>query len=165
MRWLEGSRLVAGSLLLVLVARGEAQPAANPDLVRLQASLRPLFLEHYPQATSELKGDQWQVEFDTRAFLIHRALMTGEWQEAMEVRGPNRGGILCNVQLQPGVYNGQAVLPQTFDEHYFRTLVLQVPSPRRDAYLYIHLSYPDSVDREFLGAFTRALDAFWKSGK
>lgn len=161
MRRLAIACLTAGTLLAGGVARGEGKAVSDPRLERLYASLRPVFLEHFPQATSEAAGDRVHFEHDTRPFLIHMPLKTGEWQEAVEVRGPNRRGILCNVQLVDGVYGGAAMLPMTSDDRYFKTLVMAVASPSRDAYLYVHLSYPDGVSREFLGAFVRTLDGFW----
>ncbi len=144
-----------------VAASGEAQVGPDPSVKRLYSCLRPLFLKHYPQAVSEVRADRLHFEHDTRTFLIHVPLKTGEWQEAAEVRGPNRRGIVCNIQLVEGKYNGQAVLPQTIDERYFKTLVTAVASQRRDAYLYVHLSYPDGVGREFMREFTGVLDRFW----
>jgi hypothetical protein len=128
----------------------------------LHALLLPVFQRHYPSVTSTVVADVVRFETDTRLFCIHIPLMTGEWQEAREVRGPNRNGILSDIRLVPGRYDGQAVLPQTFDDRYFKTLVMAVSSPTHDQYLYVHLSYPDSVSPDFLTEVTELLAGFWR---
>jgi hypothetical protein len=96
-------------------------------------------------------------------FMIHVPLKTGEWQDAREVEGPNRHGILCSVSLEEGRYGGQALLPQIVDERYFETLVLAVASPGATQYLYVHLSYPATVDARFLKEFNGAVQNAWRS--
>jgi hypothetical protein len=135
----------------------------SPVLTRLYSHLGPLFQRHYPQVTSQQEPDGIQFVHDTRTFLIHTALKTGEWQEAREVRGPKRRGILCSIRLREGRYDGAAVLPQTFDERYFQTLVMAVPSPDQAFYLYVHLSYPDTVSSAFLKDFDETLQQAWAS--
>jgi len=61
-------------------ARSELQSLPNERLTHLYSILRPVFLKYYPQATSEVVGDRLHFEHDTRIFMIHVPLMTGEWQ-------------------------------------------------------------------------------------
>jgi hypothetical protein len=135
--------------------------ATSPELTRLYSRLRPVFQRHYSGVSSRLKRDSIDFEHDTRTFLIHVRLKTGEWQEAREVKGPNRRGIVCHIELRGGKYGGAAILPQTFDHHYFQTLVVEVPSPGETSHFYVHLSYPDEVNRGFLKDFQEAVQQAW----
>ena len=144
----------------------EAKAAASsPTLSDLLVRLRPVLHRYYPEAQPRLRGDLLEFEHDTRVFLIHSRLKTGEWQEARETRGPNSGGILGTIELRQGLYNGAAVLPQTFDNRYFETLVMAEASDDQSQYLYVHLSYPDSVKSGFLAEFREVVRAAWRKGQ
>jgi hypothetical protein len=146
-------------------ANGRVEPettSTSPILTGLQSRLRPVLQRYYPQAKSQVRGEVLQFEQDTRVFLIHIPLKTGEWQEAREVKGPNQGGILCTIELRNGRYDGAAVLPQTFNDRYFETLVMAEASPDQSRYLYVHLSYPHGVERRFLGEFHEVVRSAWK---
>jgi hypothetical protein len=67
--------------------------------------------------------------------------------------------------LAEGRYDGQAAVPQTLDELYFRTLVLAVASPGATEYLHVHLSYPDMVNAHFLREFNDTVPNAWRSGR
>ena len=111
----------------IVGATGGAEPeaaAASPVLTDLMSRLRPVLQRYYPTARSQVRGNLLEFEHETRVFLVHIPLKTGEWQEAREIRGPNHGGILCTIDLRDGRYDGPAVLPQTFNERYFETLVM-----------------------------------------
>ena len=159
---------VAALLSVIVAAIGGNAIGADPDaavaspaLVELASRLRPVLERYSPGARSQVRGSVLEFEHDTRVFLIHIPLKTGEWQEAREIKGPNRGGILGTIELRDGRYDGAAVLPQTFDERYFETLVMAEPSPDETQYLYVHLSYPDGVERRFLGEFHEAVRSAW----
>jgi hypothetical protein len=144
--------------------RGAEAKATAPGLTLsdLLSDLRPVFQRYYPEAKSQLRGDLLEFEHDTRVFLIHVPLKTGEWQEAREIRGPNPGGILCTIELRDGRYNGAAVLPQTFNNRYFDTAVMAVASPDQSRHLYVHLSYPDTVKKGFLVEFQETVRTAWR---
>lgn len=163
MRYSNPTRFAPFLGLLLSASSALAQVVPPPSQVpqRLHAAVLPVLQRHFPGVTSTVVADAVRFEVDTRLFCIHIPLKTGEWQEAREVRGPNRKGILGDIRLVPGQYDGQAVLPQTFDERYFKTLVMAVPSPGREQYLYVHLSYPDSVSPGFLKEVTDLLGGFW----
>ena len=126
------------------------------------SELRTLFLRHYSKATSHLLGERIHFEQETRVFIVHEPLKTGEWQDPMEVRGPKSGGVLCDIELREGKYNGAAVVPQTFDKRYFKVLVMAPHSAKEDAYLYVHLCYPRNISDEFLKQFTELVNSFDK---
>jgi hypothetical protein len=148
---------------LSLSATGAENDAIqNPVLKRFYSELRTLFQRHYPQSTSHFLKDKIHFEHDTRIFIVHEANKTGEWQDPWEERGPKPGGILCDLVLQKGRYEGAAVLPQTFDKRYFKVLVMALYSPKHDAHIYVHLRYPRNVSEEFLGKFSALVNDFTK---
>jgi len=59
----------------------EDEPLQNPALKRFYSELRTLFRKHYPKATSHLLKDKIHFEHDTRVFIVHEPLKTGEWQD------------------------------------------------------------------------------------
>ena len=144
---------------LAVSGAGEAS-MQTPDLNRFYSEMRTLFLRHYPRVKSQLLAGKIHFEQDTRTFMIHEPLKTGEWQDARETRGPNRSGILCDIEWRKGEYLGQAMVPQTFDKHYFKLLVMAPHSVKHDAHLYIHLSFPDNVTGEFIKQFTELANNF-----
>src|ERR1039458_6677961 len=99
-----------------------------------------LFRKYYPKVTSHLLKDKIHFEQETRIFIVHEPLMTGEWQDPWEERGPMRGGILCDITLQKGKYQGQAEVPQTFDKRYFKVLLLVGYSAKEDVHVHVLLS-------------------------
>jgi hypothetical protein len=162
--------MVLASVLVAAFVGGTSGAAAKPTapsstLSDLLIRLRPVLHRYYPDAQLRLRGDVLEFEHDTRVFLIHSRLKTGQWQEARETRGPNPGGILGTIELRQGPYNGAAVLPQTFDNRYFETLVLAEASDDQSKFLYVHLSYPDSVKSGFLSEFREVVRAAWRKGQ
>jgi hypothetical protein len=142
------------------VHAGAAEPSADPDLTQLYSDLRSLFYRYYPNVSAHMLNDEIHFEADTRIFLIHRQLKTGEWQDASPTRGPKRGGILCEISLAKGRYLGAAAVPQTFDERYFKVLLLAPYSAKRDAHLIARLSFPDGTNERFLTEFTELVNRF-----
>ncbi len=150
------------ALMAAPTRAAEDEPLQSPVLKRFYSELRTLFRKHYPKATSHLLKDKIHVEHDTRFFIVHEAYKTGEWQDPWEERGPKLGGILCDITLQKGQYQGAAVAPQTFDKRYFTVLLMAPYSPKRDVHLYVHLSYPGNVSSDFLKEFTDLVNGFEK---
>jgi hypothetical protein len=156
--------LAIAVLAAPLTRRAEANWDASEErsmLSQVASRLDPVFDRYYPGTRSQIDGDHIVFEHDTRVFLIHVPLKTGEWQEAREVKGPNRDGILCTIEMRDGRYNGAAVLPQTFNDRYFETTVAQEPSPDGSRYLYVHLSYPSGVRAGFLREFWEVVRTTW----
>jgi hypothetical protein len=151
-----------GILVLAPARAADDEALQNPKLKRFYSELQTLFRKHYPKATSHLLKDKIHFEHGTRIFIVHEPLMTGEWQDPWETRGPKPGGILCDITLQKGPYQGQAVVPQTFDKRYFKSLLAAPYSSKHDAHLEIHLSYPRNVSDDFLKQFTELVNDFGK---
>jgi hypothetical protein len=150
------------SFLLGTARADDSEPLQDPALKRFHAELRTLFSRYYPKATSHLLKNKIHFEQDTRLFIVHEALKTGEWQDPWEERGPKRGGILCDITLEKGPYQGAAMVPQEFDKRYFMVLVSAPYSSKRDVHLEVHLAYPRDVSGEFLKQFTELVNDFEK---
>jgi hypothetical protein len=150
------------TLMAMSTGAAPEEPLQNPALKRFYSELRNVFRKHYPQATSHLLKESIHFEHDTRLFIVHEPLKTGEWQDPWETRGPEPGGILCEINLVKGKYQGAAVVPQTFDKRYFTVLLMAPYASKHDVHLYIHLSYPPRVNGEFLKEFTDLANNFEK---
>lgn len=158
--------LVLGILALLLgfdetsAKANDDAPLPNPALKPLYGGLESLFRKHYPKATSHLLKDTIHFEYDTRIFIVHEATLTGEWQSPMETRGPKPGGILCDIRLEKGEYQGQAVVPQVFDKRYFKIQMLAPYSKTKGVHLIVQLYFPRDVKEDFLKQFTDLVNDF-----
>jgi hypothetical protein len=143
-------------------AESPASASATFDAERFYRDVRHLVRRHYPDATAHRLGDKIHFESNTRIFIVHEPLKTGEWQDPWEERGPKKGGVYCDVVYRPGRYSGAAAVPQTFDKRYFSLLVLAPYSERFDAHLYVHLKMPAHSEppAEFREKLTAMLDGF-----
>jgi hypothetical protein len=153
--------LVLGCLL-ALAGRAAADDAPKLNLKPLLMEVRKVVEKHYPKATVTLKDQTIHFEFNTRKFMIHEPLLTGEWQEAHEEPGPQKDGICGDIELREGRYKGMAAVPQSFDKHYFTLLLTAPHSKKLDHHLYIQLKYPRDAPKDFLKEFERLVDAFEK---
>jgi hypothetical protein len=145
---------------LIGLSRAAADDAPKPDLKPLLEEVRKLVEKHYPNGKVTLKDQTIHFEFNTRKFMVHEPLLTGEWQDAHEEVGPQKGGIYGDIDLRPGEYEGMAVVPQSFDKRYFTLLLLAPYFKKSDQHLYVHVKYPRDVPKEFLEEFERLLIGF-----
>jgi hypothetical protein len=136
--------------------------AKLPRLTAFYSEVRNLVHSYYPKATSHLLKDKIHFEDNTRIFIVHLPDMGGEWQDPVEERGPKKRGILCEMGLRPGEYGGAAAVPQTFDRHYFKVLLMAPHSKKHDCFLYVHLYYPPNVSPKFLKEFQDLINDFEK---
>ncbi|MBP9089689.1 hypothetical protein KBI23_01585 [bacterium] len=135
-------------------------PKVAKKIELLLTKLKALLLEFYPQSTFTKKPDGFECRFNTRTFLIHHALKTGEWQEARAQEGPNRGGILCSVTESAGRYAGAAMVPQQFEYRYFSCLLMAPYNKNIDRHLIAHLYFPDNVKPQLLKRFNELITSF-----
>src|SRR5262249_56752845 len=121
--------------MLASIAGVDAARASDEDhrLEKLYSMTTTLVLKHYPDAKTELRQHTIHFEAGTRRFMVHEQLKTGEWQDAHETIGPQRGGVVGDMELRSGKYLGAAVVPQAFDKRYFTLLVMAPYSDARDA--------------------------------
>ncbi len=137
-----------------------AAEESDPQLRQFYNELRQVMIRHYREASTHQLNGRFHAEHNTRIYLIHLPQLVGDVQDPSEVRGPKRGGVLCDVQVYNGNYGGMAAVPQTFERHYFKSLMLAPYSSQRDQHIILHLSYPPDVKPEFLQEFTKAVNAF-----
>ena len=143
--------------------RTQADDEPKPDLGPLQEEIRKLVLKHYPKGKVTLENDgSIHFEFNTRKYMIHEPLLTGEWQDAHEEIGPQKSGIYGDLEIRPGLYGGQAVVPQAFDKRYFTLLMLAPYSKKLNHHLYVHLKYPSDAPKEFIKEFVELVNGFEK---
>ena len=140
----------------------DAETLQNPALKRFYSELQTIFRNQYPDVTSDLLKDKIHFECDTRLFIVHEEGMSGRWLDPWEERGPKPGGILCDITLEKGKYQGQAIVPQTIDKRYFKFLMMAPYSEKQDIHLIVYLSYPQNVSDDFLKRFTKLVNSFDK---
>jgi len=159
------------TILIIILSLGhtlsaesnDVKNAQDPRLKNIYSEVRSLIRRHYPEATSHFLGAKIHFESNTRVFLIHVPLKTGEWQDPLEERGPKKGGILGEIELRNGKYGGAAVVPQTFDRRYYEVMLMAPYSEAHDCHLYVHLYVP-RLDRnsEFIKLFSELVNDFEK---
>lgn len=141
-----------------------ATPSISSETARQDdtffAEVEKLLREYYPQAECTIKNGRFECRFNTRTFLIHHALKTGEWQDACPQEGPNRGGILCTITREGGPWNGAAMVPQTFEYRYFTSLLMAPYNKGQDKHLVAHLNYPDNVKRQLIERYSKLITSF-----
>jgi hypothetical protein len=149
-------------LAVAVAGRISADDTPKPDLKPLVGEVRKVVGKQYPKAKVTLNDQIIHFEFNTRKFMIHEALLTGEWQDAHEEPGPQKGGIFGDLELRAGEYGGMAVVPQSFDKRYFTVLLLAPYSKKLDHHLYVHLKYPRDAPKDFLKEFEVLVGGFEK---
>ena len=150
----------------------------------MYSDLFTVFREHYPMVSARRNGNGMEFANDTRTFTIHTRLKTGEWQEGQDVRGPNPGGVLCNISLHEGRFEGALALPGLPDENlipqfsarpdfsthpyfpkfsgpYFHTMLIVFEAPDEPLYLYGHLHFPDGTNSDFLEEIVEVVRSAW----
>lgn len=152
--------------LLILVSPGRANDGLtweNPPFRAFSDELGRVIKKYYPEVKLEKgkKPDQpLQWSYNTRKFMLHIPTLTGKWQEAVEMLGPDRKGVLCTAEIHEGPYMGMAVVPQTFDRHYFKLLMLGPSRKDVNAHLIVRLSYPDDADKAFVAELAELVQKF-----
>src|SRR5262245_59266843 len=126
------SDMMAACCLLALAGGATPQEPPKPDLKPLLEPVRKVVHKYYPKAQVTLKDDTIHFEFNTRKFMIHDPTLTGEWQDAYEEPGPQKGGIYGDIEFRPGEYGGMAAVPQTFNKHYFNLFMTAPHSKKID---------------------------------
>ena len=109
--------------------------APKIEFKKFAEEVKTLVLKEYPKAKITIEGSLIHFEFNTRKFMIHEPLLTGEWQDAGTQIGPQRGGIYCDMEFLAGKYGAQAAVPQKFDKRYFTTSLSApgaIPNCRRN---------------------------------
>lgn len=154
----------SASIILGLLCCGYVAASDKPKVSAFYDQVEELVKKYYPQAEFEQKEaeKQFLARYKTRQFMIHHALKTGEWQEAMPQEGPNRHGIRLSMQAYPGQWMGAAVLPQTFSYRYFTSLIAAPYNSKLNMHVHCTLDYPADANPEFLKSYQSLLAEFSK---
>jgi hypothetical protein len=143
-------------------ANNAPEDAPEPDLKPLLGAIEKLVVRHYPNAKVTLEDRTIRFEFNTRKFMIHEPTLTGEWQDAFEIVGPQKGGICGRLELRSGKYGGQLGLPHRSDKRYFTNQLMAPHSEKLNRHLKVELMYPADASEEFLKDFYRLVGEFDK---
>ncbi len=154
------------ALLVVFVCGAADRPAEAPsrryDVDRLHNEVRQVVRRHFPEATSHRLNGKIHFEHDTRVFIIHEQLKTGEWQDPWEERGPKRRGIIGDIEVIAGEYAGAAMVPQDFDKRYFTHRLMAPYCERLAVHLRVDVRYPQQVPAGFLDELSAVVNDFDK---
>lgn len=153
-------RLILPIVLTVLCTAPAFAEQTDARAEALYKQLQSLITEFYPKATFEIKGGKFLGKYNTRTFMIHHALKTGEWQDAHPQEGPNKGGILCTIESSAGKYAGAAMVPQSFDYRYFSSLLMAPENSKSNTYLIAHLDYPSGVSMDFVNRYRKLIESY-----
>lgn len=155
--------LILALCSVCLSASAEDHASAKlPALTGFNAEVERVVKHYYPDVRIEPEKHGIAFEFNTRTFMIHHALKTGEWQDARQEKGPQKGGILCEMELHAGKWAGAAVVPQTFDYRYFKVLLLAPYSNKYDCCLVVRLIFPSDARSDFIEALAKLSNDFEK---
>lgn len=135
------------SLLTATAAFAQA-PKSDEWATKLQAVIR----QHQADAVVAVEQGAYVYRYHTQAFMIHTIHKTGEVSKtAHEQVGPNVDGILLQVTLQDGPYQGAAEIPQDLREPYWTTFLNAYPMAT-GKYLWMQLSYGSRADKKLIEA-------------
>jgi hypothetical protein len=158
---LKNTLVIQVIFFLILISNSRAGGSTvEYSLKRFYNQLYIIVTRYFPQASFYKLNHQIHFEFNTRIFLIHYTSHTGEWGNPVEERGPNKGGIYCDITLLPGKYSGERVAPQTSDLRYYKSYLMAPYSPKHGCHLKIWLKYPHDVPVRFLREFEKFVNDF-----
>jgi hypothetical protein len=162
---------MASVLLLVQFhVRGEDVPKSSPVPDDICTKLKVLFQKYYPKAMfTNLQVNGVHVEYEVATFEFPRSASTAKQENPIQ-RGPKQGGILCNIYLEKGEYRGQLALivpdgvgqfgSYLIDRKVYKQLLMAPYSAKRDAHLWVSLSYPSDASENFLKEFRALMKDF-----
>ena len=162
---------------------GAEEPNSRPVPGAVCEKLQALFQKYYPKATFRNLGvNGIHFEYEVTTFEFPYTGPPGRKHMATTERGPKKGGILCSVYLEKGKYSGQiALMPRLrkrayetysilpggnsqydllIDRKVYKTLLMAPYSAKRDAHLWVSVSYPPDASEEFLKEFRALMDEF-----
>lgn len=169
-------RSILKSLTLICVFIGcqSSLPIAHatePVPERFATELQSLFKKYYPNATfTNRAANGICIEFEVTTFNYPSQNPAVKHENPVQ-RGPKKGGIACNVYFERGKYNGQlALMPRmagqyqstVIDKNDFKQLLAAPYSAKRDAHLWVSLSYPSDTSDIFMKELETLLTEFEK---
>jgi hypothetical protein len=153
-----------GAVLILSLTAGRASASPGQGYEVFFGAVRKLVEKHYPKAEFSVTGSELHFAFNTRKYMIHEARKDGEWQDATEHVGPQKGGICGDAVVAEGRFEGAAVVPQGFDRRYFVDWMAAPYAEKLKRHLLVHLKYPGNVPKEFVDDFVALIATFEKLG-
>jgi len=131
-----------------------SQASSNEELGTVLKSIEQLVHQSYPKAKIEVSATKMHCEFKCRN-------ETG-YYSGLSVLAPQEGGIVCDLTLESGKYNGadKDRLPSEVEDGFHTTLTVAPYSKQQDKYLLARLSFPPDLPAEFNDNFKAAVNAF-----
>ena len=143
---------------------GWASASADQDTGPFFGAVRKLVEKHYPKAEFTATGSELHFAFNTRKYMIHEARKDGEWQDATEQLGPQKGGVCGDAVVATGRFEGAALVPQSFDKRYFVEWMAAPYSEKLNRHLLVHLKVPSNAHQGFVKDFADLVATFEKLG-
>ncbi len=150
-------------LVTVYVAHGEDSQHSIPVPESVCKKMEILFLKYYPKvATTNDQANGIHFEYEVTTYEFPPADPSKKHENPIQ-RGPKQGGILCSIYLETGKYSGQLLLGPlgaVIDKQKYKQFLMAPYSPKRDAYLWVSLSYPPQTSEDFLKEFRAVLQDY-----
>jgi hypothetical protein len=161
---LRNCAVVATAVVLLVVSQAWAKqkaPESPPSLAQqnlpspasLYGACSKLLREYYPTAKFKQKDESFRAEYKVRMFDVPQT-------NTIEP-GVDWGGILCELELQPGPYTGVEPVPRQLNQYStYKIMVLAPYSPKYDCHLNVRLTYPFDIKPECLERFKILVNDF-----
>lgn len=125
----------------------------GPKAAALFKDVSKLIKEYYPNAKPVIKGCHYRLEYKARSF---DAPQTNSFDI-----GPDWGGLVVDMQLKPGPYDGVKAVPCQLNEFSFYVVLLFAPySPSNNCHLLARISHPFDVPPDFLARLKQLVNGF-----
>lgn len=129
---------------------------ANPQFAGLTRQIDELVKEFYPRAKIEIKGNTMHFEQKIRPFPVAGT--------RRHEPGPDLGGVLGDLELKTGRYQGVDKVPSQVNSNFHTTLKMAPYLKDIDSHLFVRFIYPPDAAPEFVDRLNKLLSAFGKSG-
>lgn len=134
--------------------------ADDSPLTQVADGLSKIAAQMTPVATVLQDGRAVTMSYKTRTFMVHNTDKLGRHSEkAHETVGPETDGLIVEITLQDGRYDGAAKIPQTLRRPYWYTFVNAYPIAEGKQHLHVNISYDSKTDRETITKIQMMLDA------
>lgn len=129
--------------------------AAAANSTDLFKQFEALVREYYPKAKLKQAGETMHVEYKTKIY-ANPATNRNEL-------GPLWGGLVADLELKPGEYQGIEKMPQQLNQYSFYIVMLDAPySKNANQHLYTRLMYPFDTPPDFLKRYKILVSEFDK---
>lgn len=139
----------------VSTLRSETEkPVPDPVVVSLKKQFEKEFKKLDPQPSFEIPdssaGKTLVIRYKTRKYMIHPSSKIGVGHDLVETEGPDNGGFIIRIHVQPQGTTNQAQVPQTLNRPYWSTHLDIYPTADRTKQIYASISYRGSADQKLI---------------